>query len=101
MEFGSLDFSLKKFTKTWDISDWEIETDSGWEDIVSLHETIPYKVWLVKFEDDSELRCADNHILFTSTLEEVFVKDLKVGDLIYGRKGFLEVNEIKKLDEEE
>lgn len=101
MEFGSLDFSLKKFTKTWDISDWEIETDSGWEDIVSLHETVPYKVWLVKFEDDSELRCADNHILFTSTLEEVFVKDLKVGDLVYGRKGSLEVTEIKQLDEEE
>jgi hypothetical protein len=79
--------SLKKITRTTNISDYEILTDTGFVDIKSLHETIPYDVYHLKLSDGKELKCADNHIVFyMDNMEEVFVKNLNVGDkiCIYG-----------------
>jgi len=86
---------LKKFTKTYDISNFEILTDKGFTDIDKLHETIEYDVWQLKTKSGKELKCADNHIVFkqfqgmkpgtkevVEVLVEVLVKDLKVGDKI-------------------
>ena len=33
----------RKFVNNWSIEDFEIETDTGWVDIISLNETIPYQ----------------------------------------------------------
>jgi hypothetical protein len=75
--------SLKKITRTTNISDYEILTDTGFVDIKSLHETIPYDVYHLKLSDGKELKCADNHIVFyMDNMEEVFVKNLNVGDKI-------------------
>jgi len=75
--------SLKKITKTTKISDYEILTDTGFVDIEALHETIPYEVYHLKLSDGKELKCADNHIVFyIDNMEEVFVKNLNVGDKI-------------------
>ena len=74
---------IKKITKSYDLSDFSILTDTGWEDIVSLHETIPYEVYHLKLSDGKELKCADNHIVFyMDDMEEVFVKNLKIGNKI-------------------
>jgi hypothetical protein len=80
--------SLKKITKTTKISDYEVLTDDGFVDIEALHETIPYEVYHLKLSDGKELKCADNHIVFKHNevnpinFDEVFVKDLKLGDKI-------------------
>jgi hypothetical protein len=80
--------SLKKITKTTKISEYEVLTDDGFVDIVALHETIPYEVYELKLSDGKELKCADNHIVFKHNednpinFDEVFVKDLKLGDKI-------------------
>jgi ATP-dependent Clp protease ATP-binding subunit ClpC len=83
---------LKKFTKTWDLNDYSILTDTGFENLKSLHETIPYEVYHIKLADGKELKCADNHIVFVREydettfepigLTEIFVKDLKIGSFI-------------------
>ena len=86
---------LKKFTKSYDISDFEILTDNGFEPIEKLHETIEYDVWELKTIKGKMIKCADNHIVFmpfkgmipgqkenVTGLIEVFVKDLKFGDKI-------------------
>ena len=75
--------SLKKITKTTKVSDYEVLTDDGFVDIVALHETIPYKVYHLKLADGKELKCADKHIVFNEQIEEIFVKDLKIGDKIF------------------
>ena len=90
----------KKFTKTWDIKDFSILTDTGFHQIDKLHETIPYDVYHLVLEDGYELKCADNHIVMSGVnvsysnftdnpgnatymdLEERFVKDLIPGDLV-------------------
>jgi hypothetical protein len=72
----------KKFTQSWKLEDYEILTDDGFIDVEYLHETIPYEKWIVKLENGYELECADDHILFDSEMNEIFCKDLKIGDYI-------------------
>lgn len=77
----------KKFTKSWKIEDCEILTDTGYVDILYLHETIEYDVFEIKTSSGISLKCADNHILFLSNMSQVFTKDLEVGDRILTDKG--------------
>jgi hypothetical protein len=74
--------SWKKITKTTKISDYEVLTDNGYVDIINIHETIPYEVYHLKLSNGKELKCADNHIIFDEQLNEIFVKDLVIGDRV-------------------
>lgn len=78
---------LRKFTKSFDLSDYQILTDTGFVDVEYLHETIPYEVWELKLENGMSLECADDHIVFLENGDEVFVKNLKVGDSIITDSG--------------
>ena len=89
----------KKFTKEWDIDDYEILTDAGWVDIEKIYETIPYNIWKIK-TTNHELECADTHILFRPDYEEVFVKDLKIGDKIITEDGDEEIISIEETNEQ-
>lgn len=85
--------SLKKLTKTTPIDEYKVMTDSGWVDIKALHETVEYQVYELKLTNGISLKCADNHIIFDSEYNEVFVKDLIAGDEIIiknGGVGFVE-----------
>ena len=82
----------KKFIRSKRITDYEVLTDSGWEDINAIHKTIEYEIYHLK-TDKYELLCADNHIVFKDE-KEVFVKDLKIGDYIESFIGICEVLEI-------
>lgn len=76
----------RKFTETIDLSEWEIETDTGWEDIKSIGKTIPYEKWIIRTET-YELECADTHIVFDEFFNEIFVKDLMIGSRIMTEYG--------------
>ena len=91
----------KKFTKTYDLSDYQILTDSGYIDLVSLHETIPYDVWELKLSNGYELECADDHIVFDSDMNEIFVKDLQPGDRVTTDSGIAIVVSVYKTDRNE
>ena len=67
----------RKFIESYDISDYEIWTDTGWEDIDSIHKTIPYDCWSIKTESGKKLSGADNHIVFDEKGNEIFLKDLQ------------------------
>lgn len=73
---------MKKFTKTTPISSYEVFTDTGWVDIKSLHETIPYNVYELKTQSGLSLKCADNHIVIDCDMNEKFVKDLTNKDFL-------------------
>jgi hypothetical protein len=76
----------RKFIETIEIDDWEIETDTGWSDINAIGKTIEYEEWLLK-TDSFELYCADTHIVFDEFFNEIFIKNLKVGDRILTKTG--------------
>lgn len=70
------DLVERKFEETFDVSDWEVETDLGWSPIKKIGKTIPYNVWEVKTKLGKTLKCADDHIVFDDTYDQIFVKDL-------------------------
>ena len=76
----------RKFIETVEIDDWEIETDTGWSDIKAIGKTIEYDEWLLK-TDNLGLICANTHIVFDEFFNEIFIKDLKVGDRILTKNG--------------
>lgn len=77
----------RKFIETINLDDYEVETDEGFIDVVSLNITIPYQIYILKTFGGLELKCADNHIVFDENYNEVFVKDLNVGDHIITKNG--------------
>lgn len=73
----------------------EVLSDKGYVPVSEFHITQPYNVWFLELENGKRLDCADLHIVYNEKLEECFVKDLKVGDLIYTESG---VSPIKYLE---
>lgn len=76
------------------ISEWEIETDTGFHPITSISKTVPYQKWEIKCGTISSVCCADTHIFFDADYREVYAKDLKVGDYIISQAGPIKVTEI-------
>lgn len=84
----------KKFVESIDVDEWEVECDTGWTDIKKTNKTIKYKVYEVSLENGLTLRCADNHILFNSNMEEIFAKD-SLGSLVNSKFGLSRVKSVK------
>ena len=72
----------KKFEKVYKVDDYEIMTPQGWKSINNIMKTIPYEVWYIELENGDNLKGADTHILYTDNHEEIFLKDIKIGQLI-------------------
>jgi replication factor C small subunit len=88
---------MKKFTESKKINDYEVLTDTGWCDIKTSHKTIEYSVWEVKTTCGLTLNGADNHILFDEHYNEVYIKDLSIGDTILTKNGIATLSSIKNL----
>ena len=91
----------KKFTEVFDASEWMIETDTGWEDVQDVKQTIEYDVWQLTLENNYEIMCADDHIVFDDNMNERFVQDLSVGDLVMTETGPQKVIAVKNLGYQE
>ena len=87
------DNTYKKFVESFDVDDWEVETDTGWVVIEQSNKTIEYEVYSLKTES-GHLDAADNHIVFDEHMNEVYVKDLKVGGYIQSKSGLDRVVEV-------
>ena len=66
----------RKFIDQIQLSDWEIETDTGWHNCTEVSKTIEYQVYELHLENCMRLKCADTHIVFDENFNEVFIKDL-------------------------
>lgn len=70
------DTVYRKFVNTFRVKDWDIQTPHGWIPVESVSQTVPYDVWFLFTESGKKLRCADDHIVFAETGEQIFVKDI-------------------------
>ena len=87
----------EKFIESFEIEDWEVDTDTGWKNIEGIGKTIQYKIWELKTESGKLLNCADNHILIkcdnidfskkSVDCSEILTKSLKEGDFIMTKNG--------------
>lgn len=91
----------RKFIWSKNIEDYEIETDSGFVDVVSINKTIPYLKYIIKTETGKILKCADNHILFTDNMSEIFAKEALPGKYIFTNDGYEQVVECINTNEYE
>lgn len=90
----------RKFIDTVDVEDYEIWTDSGWQDINSVSVTVPYQIYYVK-TISYELKGADDHIIIDQLGNEVYLKEIEVGDLIKTKIGIEPVIDKQIFDEYE
>lgn len=66
---------------------YEIRTDTGFKPISHIHLTKRFDVWKIQTSSGKTLEGADEHIVFDSNMNEVFIKDLKLGDAIQTKDG--------------
>lgn len=92
------DDTYRKFEEQFDVSEWEVETDDGWVDITSTNKTVKYQVYELELEDGTTLSCADNHIVFLDNKEEIYVKDLSIGQKIDTKNGMVSVKSVVETD---
>lgn len=90
----------EKFIESFEVSDWEIETEDGWKDITHSNKTKKFVVWKLNTES-FELKCADNHIVMDEYFSQIFVKDLKIGKKIFTKNGLEKVISVECLNFEE
>lgn len=88
-----------KFIESRKLDDYEVLTDDGWVDVNAIHKTIKYDIWILKTENFS-LKCADNHIVFDEKMNEIFVKNLSINDIIFTKNGLERVLQIEKTNEQ-
>jgi len=67
--------------------DYDVLTDTGWQPLSYVHITQPFNIWTLQTSGGKNLECADNHIVFTADLKEVYVKDLQIGDTVFTQDG--------------
>ncbi|WP_440205855.1 hypothetical protein, partial [Campylobacter coli] len=60
--------------------------------------TIPYETLYIELENGESLKGADTHILYTTNHEEIFLKDIKIGQLIETDTGFYKVEKLENLN---
>jgi len=85
----------KKFIEQLSVDGWSVKTDTGYEKISGSNKTIDYTVWDIETISHS-LRCADNHSVFDTGYNEIFVKDLKIGYVIMTETGPEKVISVKE-----
>lgn len=88
----------KKILEEYELEGIEVKSDTGWVKASHLYKTQPYTHYKITLENGTKLECADIHVLFTSTLKEVFAKDLKKGDFLFTEEGSIEVESIEILN---
>jgi DNA repair exonuclease SbcCD ATPase subunit len=92
----------RKFVDSINLSEWQIETDTGWEDVTHIHKTISYDKWRLELDNGIFLECADDHIVFDENFQEIFVKDLIPGkSIIQTKSGPHKVTHVENLNTSE
>lgn len=84
----------KKFIESFDVTDYEVLTDTGWSDIKASHKTIPYLIYEITTNEGYSIKCADRHIFFDLNMEEVYAKDLSPIDLVMTDNGLQRIETI-------
>jgi len=69
----------RKFIESFDISDWDIDTDTGFLPLTHIHKTVEYQEYILETAGGKTLICADTHIVFDERGQQIFVKDCVPG----------------------
>lgn len=76
----------------------QIYTKSGWVNASYIHETKPFEIYEIYTKGGLKLTGADEHLVFDQYLQTVWLKDLRVGDVIQTEYGLDTITSIKHFD---
>lgn len=71
-----------KTIESYDVDNFEILTDTGFKPLSHIMLSKPFEQYIIKLENGYELNCADEHILFDTNYNEIYVKELKINDYV-------------------
>lgn len=86
----------EKLIKSFSMNSIKLQTDTGFKNASYIHLTKSFYVYKLRLANGYYLECADNHIVFDQYRKEIFVKDLKINDLIYTDVGLVRVMSLEK-----
>lgn len=89
----------KKILNSFSNLNIKVKSDSGYVRATDVHITQPYTKWEIVLDNGYKLDCADIHILFDCELNQIYARDLKIGDTIQTDTGLKKVVSINKLNE--
>lgn len=73
-----------------------VETDTRDAGITQIHKTQPYNIYKLITETGKFIECADNHIIFNESNQEVVVQSLSNGSYIQTEDGIEKISSITK-----
>ena len=88
----------EKLIHSFSLKGIKVETDTGFKSVSHIHMTKKFVLYKILLENGFSLECADTHILFNENMEEIFVKDLSVGDFIQTKEGIKKIIKKEKLN---
>lgn len=88
----------EKLIHSFSLKGIKVETDTGFKSVSHIHMTKKFVLYKILLENGFSLECADTHILFNKNMEEIFVKDLSVGDFIQTKEGIKKIIKKEKLN---
>lgn len=88
----------KKILEEYDLEGIKVLSDTGYVEASKIYLTQPYQHYKITLEDGNYIECADIHVLFTETLNEVYAKHLVKGDKLYTIEGPKSVMSVEKLN---
>lgn len=71
-----------------------VYTDTGYHRINEIMITRPFDQYVLTLEGGYTLSCADTHIVYNEKAQEVYVKDLQIGDYVYTDSGLRKIVEM-------
>lgn len=95
------DQTVRKYTDVVELDEWSIHTDSGWQLLDDVKQTVEYQVYELELANGMVLKCADDHIVFDEHMHEVYVKDLAIGQEIQTARGLSQVVQLNITSEYE
>ena len=88
----------EKLIHSFSLKGIKVETDTGFKSVSHIHMTKKFVLYKILLENGFSLECADTHILFNENMEEIFVKDLSVGDFIQTKEGIKKIIKKEKIN---
>ena len=73
----------------------EILTDTGFSPVSRLMLSKPFDIYKIRLENEYWLECADEHIVFDSDFNEIYVDQLHIGDCIQTDQGLHKIVSIE------
>ena len=83
----------------YNVGGYSVLSDKGFIPIDSVIKTDIYKKYCIYFDSGNYLECADKHILIDKNKNEIYCRDLNIGDEIYTEYGTDSIFDIIETDE--